>query len=212
VQVFIPIALAMAGVVPCLGVERKRVVGYTAAGIVAIPVVRCVLPGIPLTPFLTASIGAIIGLALFGARKSIKPLSAYLAVIGSLLACTLLIGNPLVLILTGIGNGVMLIALLCYPSEWRTHEKVLLGTNACYALLMLLAGGLTAFAGKVASLVTSQAPLSWGIVEAITAFTSSLIVYGQAIPIAVPAMYIAQLWWRRSRAKAVEEVLGELIR
>ena len=210
-QLAIPIALALGGAIPCLGVERKRVATYSALGAVLILTIRLVLPETPITVFLIASIGVIVGLAIFGARKAIKPLTAYLLLVGALLACALWIGNPLVLILTGIGNGMMIVAMICYPSEWRTHEKLLLGVNAFYALLMLLAGGLLAFADKVASLVVAQAPLTWGVVEAITAFVSSLIVYSQAVPILVPALYLAQLWWRRSRAKATEEYLKELM-
>ena len=210
-QLAIPIALALGGVIPCLGVERRRVATGVAVGAVLIPTIRLALPDTPITVFLITSIGVIVGLAVFGARKAIKPLTAYLLVVGALLACALWIGNPLVLILTGIGNGIMVAAMICYPSEWRTHEKLLLGVNAFYALLMLLAGGLLAFADKVASLVVAQAPLTWGVVEAITAFVSSLIVYSQAVPILVPALYLAQLWWRRSRAKATEEYLKELM-
>jgi hypothetical protein len=210
-QLTIPIALALGGVIPCLGVERRRVATGVAVGAVLIPTIRLALPDTPITVFLITSIGVIVGLAVFGARKAVKPLTAYLLVVGVLLACALWIGNPLVLILTGIGNGMMVAAMICYPNEWRTHEKLLLGVNAFYALLMLLAGGLLAFADKVASLVVAQAPLTWGVVEAITAFVSSLIVYSQAVPILVPALYLAQLWWRRSRAKATEEYLKELL-
>jgi len=210
-QLAIPIALALGGAIPCLGVERKKVATGVAVGAVLMPTIRLALPDTPMTVFLITSIGVIVGLAIFGARKAVKPLTAYLLVVGALLACALWIGNPLVLILTGIGNGMMVAAMVCYPSEWRTHEKLLLGVNAFYALLMLLAGGLLAFADKVASLVVAQAPLTWGVVEAITAFVSSLIVYSQAVPVLVPALYLAQLWWRRSRAKATEEYLKELM-
>jgi hypothetical protein len=208
-QLAISIALALGGAIPCLGVEKRRVATGVAVGATLIPTMRLALPDTPITVFLITSIGVIIGLTVFGARKAVKPLTAYL-VVGALLACALWIGNPLVLILTGIGNEMMVVAMVCYPSEWRTHEKLLLGVNAFYALLMLLAGGLLAFADKVASLVT-QAPLTWGVVEAITAFVSSLIVYSQAVPVLVPALYLAQLWWRRSRAKATEEYLKELV-
>jgi len=183
---------------------------YTALGAILMPTVRWALPDLPLAIFIIASVGAVVGLAVFGARKAVKPLSAYLLVVGALLACALWIGNPLVLILTGIGNGIMTVAMVCYPSEWRAHEKLLLGVNAFYALLMLLAGGLLAFADKVASLIVAQAPLTWGVVEAVTAFVSSVIVYSQAVPVLVPVAYVVQLWWRRSRAKATEEVLKEL--
>ena len=81
---------------------------------------------------------------------------------------------------------------------------------AGYALTMLLACTLMELAGKIASLLASLTLLAWSSVEAATACATALIVCAQALPIAISAMYALQLWGRRLRAKAAEEVISEL--
>ena len=180
-----------------------------AAGIALIPLPLSALMPALLSAYLWATAFAVLAVAAYTGRKYLRPALEYTGIAGGLLASSILIGNPLPLIVAGVGNAVWLACLTLFPSEWKPVDRYARAVNAFYAAAVLVLQGIVEAARRAAGYLYQP---SWGMVQAITVNATIIANIIALIPIVAPLYFFLRLYATAHRARAVEEELGGILR
>ena len=140
-------------------------------------------------------------------REAFSRALGHIAILTALSSTTVVLGNPIVLLLGGFGAVVFLASAILYPSELDKTERFYKSTMLLYSLGVLAMEALNEVAVTVASFLHSP---STGFIEAVRTqvmFASNLFAL---TPVIAPLYHLARLVHSYQRAEEARRVLEKL--
>lgn len=191
------------------GSRRKRRVAASCFGFSA-PLIGLqeVVEVHPLV-FIGAYGAAVLLATLLADRKAFKKALGHTAVVTSLVAASMILSNPLVLLLGGFGAALFLLAAVLYPSELSKTEKLYKSTMIIYSLGILAMALLNETAVSLANFLWVP---DEGFIDSIRVQSMFVANLFALTPVVAPIYHLARLIHSYERAKEAEEVLRSLAR
>ena len=153
--------------------------------------------------------GITLALTYFIDKEAFNRAVNHIAVLTFLSATSIIIGNPIVLMLGGFGAALFLLSALLYPSEFSKTERFYKSTMLLYSLGVLSMAFLNETAVSIANFM--YAPDS-GFIDAVRTQTMFIANLFSLTPVVAPIYHLAKLIHSYERAREAREVLRELTR
>ena len=141
-------------------------------------------------------------------RESFNRVLSHLVVIVALAASSMVLGNPIILLLGGFGAMLFLAAAVLYPSEAAKTERFYKSTMLVYSLGVLAMSLLSHVAVTVASFM--WIPDS-GFVDAVRVQAMFVANLFAITPVVAPIYHLARLIHAYERAREAREVLEKFV-
>jgi len=140
-------------------------------------------------------------------REAFHRALGHVAVVLSLAGASMVLGNPIILLLGGFGAALFLAAAVLYPSELSKTERFYRSTMLLYSLGVLAMGLLSETAASIASYM--WIPDS-GFIDAVRVQAMFVANLFAITPVAAPIYHLARLIHAFERAKEAREILERL--
>lgn len=191
------------------GSRRKRRTALSCLGLSA-PLVGCqrLLELHPLV-FTLAYGGAVLAAAYLADREASRRALSHIFVVSALVATSMILSNPVVLLLGGFGAALFLLAAVLYPSELSKTEKLYKSTMIIYSLGILAMALLNETAVSLANFLWVP---DEGFIDSIRVQSMFVANLFALTPVVAPIYHLARLIHSYERAKEAEEVLRSLAR
>ncbi|RLE87652.1 MAG: hypothetical protein DRN04_17925, partial [Thermoprotei archaeon] len=191
------------------GSRRKRRTAVSCLGLSA-PLVGCqrLLELHPLV-FALAYGGAVLAAAYLADREASRRALSHIFVVSALVATSMILSNPVVLLLGGFGAALFLAAAVLYPSELSKTEKLYKSTMIIYSLGILAMALLNETAVSLANFLWVP---DEGFIDSIRVQSMFVANLFALTPVVAPIYHLARLVHSYERAREAEEVLRSLAR
>ncbi|RLE89669.1 MAG: hypothetical protein DRN04_16060 [Thermoprotei archaeon] len=191
------------------GSRRKRRTALSCLGLSA-PLVGCqrLLELHPLV-FALAYGGVVLAAAYLADREASRRALSHIFVVSALVATSMILSNPVILLLGGFGAALFLAAAVLYPSELSKTEKLYKSTMIIYSLGILAMALLNETAVSLANFLWIPDEGFVCSVRIQAMFIANLFAL---TPVVAPIYHLARLIHSYERAKEAEEVLRNLAR
>ena len=141
-------------------------------------------------------------------RESFNRVLSHLVVIVALASSSMVLGNPIILLLGGFGAMLFLAAAVLYPSEASKTERFYKSVMLVYSLGVLAMSMLSHVAVTIASFM--WIPDS-GFVDAVRVQAMFVANLFAVAPVVAPIYHLARLIHAFERAKEAEEILKRMV-
>ena len=152
---------------------------------------------------------AVLAITYFIDREAFSRAVSHILVLTALSATSMVVGNPIILMLGGFGAALFLVAAVLYPSELSKTERFYKSTMLLYSLGVLSMAFLNETAVSIANFM--YAPDS-GFIDAVRTQTMFIANLFSLTPVVAPIYHLAKLIHSYERAREAREVLRELTR
>ena len=141
-------------------------------------------------------------------REAFWRAAGHILVAVLLASASMLLGNPLIIVLGGVGSALFLVSGILYPSELAKTEKMYRSSMTLYALGMLVMGAVVEASTSIASMM--WAPDS-GFVSSIEVQAMFLADLFALTPVLAGVWHLARLIHSYERAREAREMLDRLV-
>ena len=207
----IPLAISLSVIPEFLAYAPKKIRGRLSANVFGISGVIILLSLIMPRNFLfyysVVSAISIVVVAYLTNRNIMRNVLEYIGITWLLIGMAIYLANPLPLIVSGIGNGIWIICVLLFPSEWKGLERLIKSVNVLYSTFMITSGFLLNSAGQISAYLMEP---SWGMVKALEINISLIANMIMILPVLAPILTLSKLYATARRGKEAERIVSEI--
>jgi len=155
-----------------------------------------------------ASVAVLASVALTAGIDAVKRAVEWVLVVGLVLASTVLSGNPLLVVVAGVGLGVFALAIWLYPSEFGLVYRTAAATMLFWGLATLVFAFIVRMVTAIAPMLTYTPDL--GFLNAVYVNATMVANFIILLPVIASLYTLMRLYMTSRRAREVGAVLKQL--
>jgi len=155
-----------------------------------------------------ASAAVLVSVALAAGTGAVKRAVEWILVVGLVLASTMLSGNPLLIVVAGIGLGIFALTIWLYPGEFGLVYRTAAATMLFWGLTTIVFAFVARMVTAIASMLTYTP--DFGFLNAVYINATMVANFIILLPVIASLYTLMRLYMTSRRARDVKEALTRL--